>query len=373
MQMWKGKIMTEPTLRLGIAGANAKRAWAHDAHVPALKYLTRFELEAVSARTTELAEEARAAFGARRGFADSLALVRDPAIDIVAVTVKVPEHRAIVLAALEARKHVYCEWPLGSTLAETRELAAAVTPASQVMIGLQALSSPAVRQARRLVMEGALGELKTARVFSPSAGWGRKTSQFHAYLQDRENGATLETVAGGHTLALMEYVVGPYVAVDARTSILRPTVEMIGGGKAVRRTCPDHMLVLGKHCGGCISVLEVTGFESARPFLFELEGEGGTLRLTSSNPAGFQAGAICLETSVESGKPPSSNFPDLAFAPVNVAEAYLRFVADIEAGERTVPDFQDAVRLSLLLDAIDRASSLGCRQEVSPEGRSSSI
>ena len=128
----------ERPIRVGVVGANAHRAWAHDAHIPALKRLPQFELGAVSARTQDLAEEARAAFGAARG--DSLALVRDPDIDRVSVTVKVPEHRALVLAALEAGKHVYCEWPLGRDVAEAEEMARAVRPVSHVAIGFQALS-----------------------------------------------------------------------------------------------------------------------------------------------------------------------------------------------------------------------------------------
>ena len=49
--------------RIGIVGGNATRAWAHDAHVPALKKMAdRFVIEAVSARTQELADEANAAW-----------------------------------------------------------------------------------------------------------------------------------------------------------------------------------------------------------------------------------------------------------------------------------------------------------------------
>ena len=63
--------------RIGIVGGNATRAWAHDAHVPALRKMTdRFEIEAVSARTQELADEANAAFGGNRAFGDSLALAQ---------------------------------------------------------------------------------------------------------------------------------------------------------------------------------------------------------------------------------------------------------------------------------------------------------
>lgn len=351
--------------RVGIVGANAKRAWAYDAHVPALKKMAdRFVIEAVSARTQKLADEARAAFGANRAFGDSLELVRDQDIDIVAVTVKVPEHRPIVLAALEAGKHLYCEWPLGRDLAETEEMAAAVTPASHAMIGLQALSSPAVLHAANLVRNGALGDLRVCRVFSPTAGWGGSALPFFGYLQDKRNGATLETIAGGHTLAGMECILGSYRAVDARTTITQKQIPITGTGEIVERTCADHMLVIGEHESGCVSTLEVTGGVGDRPFSFELVGEKGWLRLSSSFPGGYQAGSIELETSVEADPVPPASVEGLTYAPVNVAEAYLRLVADIEAGKHTVPDFAHAVRLSRLLDAIDTASASGQRQTI---------
>ena len=354
------------TFRVGIVGGNATRAWAHDAHVPALGKMTdRFVIEAVSARTQELADEARAAFGANRAFGDSLELVRDPDIDIVAITVKVPEHRPLVLAALEAGKHVYCEWPLGRDLAEAEEMAAAVPADSHVAIGLQALSAPAVRHAAQLVREGALGDLLVARVFSPTAGWGEAAPPFYAYLQDKRNGATLETIAGGHTLAMIEYVVGSYVELDARTTITHPILPIIGTDEVVERTCADHMLVLGKHEGGCVSTLEVTGGVGDRPFGFELVGTKGWLRLSSSFPGGFQGGAITLETSLEVEPVPAQSIESLRMAAINVSEVWLRLASDIETGERTVPDFAYAVRLSRLLETIDTASATGARQILS--------
>jgi predicted dehydrogenase len=357
--------MSDRPLRVGVVGANAQRAWAHDAHIPALKRLPQFTLAAVSARTQALADEAAAAFGAARAFGDSLALVRDPQIDLVAVTVKVPEHRAIVLAALETGKHVYCEWPLGRDLAEAEEMAAAVTPRSHVMIGVQAVSAPAVRQAAKLVREGALGRLEVLRVFSPTAGWGPEAPPHYAYLQDRRNGATLETIAGGHTLAAIEAVVGPYAEVDARTSILRRTVKIMGSDETVERTCADHMLVLGRHETGCVSTLEVAGGAAARALSFELIGEKGSLRITSGAAAGgFQVGALRLETDFESEPAPAAVLADAKGPPVNVAEAYARFAGDIRTGTRTVPDFDAAVRLTRLLDRIDAASASGRRQSL---------
>ena len=51
-------------------------------------------------------------------------LLASPDIDAVAIVVRVPSHYAPTKAALEAGKHVYCEWPLGRTTTEAVELLA---------------------------------------------------------------------------------------------------------------------------------------------------------------------------------------------------------------------------------------------------------
>lgn len=350
-------------IRVGVVGANARRGWAHDAHIPALAKLPDFTLAAVSARTPALAEEGRLAFGAARAFGDSLELARDPEIDLVTITVKVPEHRAVVLAALEAGKHVYCEWPLGRDLAEAEEMAASVAGDNHMAIGLQALSSPAVRQAIRLVGDGAIGRLETLRVFSPTAGWGSEAPPFYAYLQERRNGATLEAIAGGHTLAVVEAIVGPYREVDARNSTRLKQVRIQGTDEIVERTCADHMLVLGAHSTGCVSTVEVIGATAKAPFSLELTGEDGWIKISGAHPGGYQVSNLTIETSVAGVRRPAP-VTELKGAPANVGEAYSRLAVDIRSGERSVPDFAAAVRLTRLLDAVDQASRSGTRQQL---------
>ena len=93
--------MAATPLRVTIAGANSERGWARDAHFPALAGLPDLAVHAASARTQEIADAVARAFGASKAYPDSLALARDPAIDIVVVIVivivivKAPEQRAI--------------------------------------------------------------------------------------------------------------------------------------------------------------------------------------------------------------------------------------------------------------------------------------
>ncbi|HEX7743171.1 MAG TPA: Gfo/Idh/MocA family oxidoreductase [Sphingobium sp.] len=354
--------MSKRRLRVGFAGANAQRGWAKDAHLAAVRALPDLELVAVSARDQALADEAARAFGAAKAYADSLEMARDPDIDIIAVTVKVPEHRAIVLEALKAGKHIYCEWPLGRDLAEAEEMAEIARAAGvHAAIGLQGAHSKAVRHAAKLVSDGAIGRPLSLRVVSPTAGWGKESPAFYAYLQDKRNGATLSTIAGGHTLAAMEEVVGPFTEVSAINSILVDEMRVSGTDELVKRTCPDHMLVIGRHASGCVSSLEVAGGDAQSLFLFELRGSDGVLTIQGHFMGGYQGGNLIVTTSTEAAAQPPDIAPELKGPPANVSELYAALANDIRTDARTVPDFDRAVRLTRLLDAIDAASDSGRR------------
>jgi predicted dehydrogenase len=146
VESWRGLAMTQKEIRIGIVGANAKAGWAKLSHVPAIKGLPGLKLAAVATRNEQSAREAAEAFGADRWFSDPFAMICDDRIDVI-ISVKVPEHRELVLAALEARKAVYCEAPLGRTVAEAEEMASAAG-SLHTAIGLQGRLNPAVRRVR---------------------------------------------------------------------------------------------------------------------------------------------------------------------------------------------------------------------------------
>jgi predicted dehydrogenase len=107
---------TSQPLRVGIVGINPKKGWGRYSHVPAIQSLPDLKLAAVATRNETSARAAAEAFAAEHWFADPLAMVRSDAVDLVCVSVNVPAHRAIVLAALATGKHVYSEWPTGAQL-----------------------------------------------------------------------------------------------------------------------------------------------------------------------------------------------------------------------------------------------------------------
>src|SRR6267154_5749117 len=136
-------------LGVGIIGVSPTRGWAATAHIPALRTLPNYEIRALSSQSAESARAAGEAFGVSKVFLDHEELVTQPDIDVVAVTVKVPHHRALVSAALAAGKAVYCEWPLGRDLDDARAMAdLAVSQHLRTIVGLQARQAPAIEYVR---------------------------------------------------------------------------------------------------------------------------------------------------------------------------------------------------------------------------------
>src|SRR5256886_6678980 len=128
-------------IRVGIIGANPDRGWAAQAHIPALRSLADdFEITALSTSRRESAHAASKLFGVPTAFDNHQDLVSNPAVDVVAVTVKVPYHLELATAALEAGKAVYCEWPLGNGLNEAETLAALAKRSEERRVGKEGRS-----------------------------------------------------------------------------------------------------------------------------------------------------------------------------------------------------------------------------------------
>jgi predicted dehydrogenase len=188
--------MFQEQIRVGIVGANAQQSWANVSHVPAISGLSGLSLAAVANCNEQSARKAAEAFGANRWFSDPLAMIGDDRIDLITISVKVPAHRELVLAALDAGKAVYCESPLGRTVAEAEEMVSAVG-SLHTAIGLQSRLNPAVRRAAELLSSGKIGRPLNARIVSTTAGFGPEIHSSHNLFNKTVSGANLLTITGG--------------------------------------------------------------------------------------------------------------------------------------------------------------------------------
>jgi hypothetical protein len=95
-------MLNRNKIRVGIVGANPSRGFASIAHIPALKALPDFEISAVCTTRQDSAEAAARHYGVPLAFCDAEKLAQHPDVDLVTVSVKVPDHYVPVMAAIEA-------------------------------------------------------------------------------------------------------------------------------------------------------------------------------------------------------------------------------------------------------------------------------
>jgi predicted dehydrogenase len=85
-------MATNRKIRVGIVGANPSRGFASIAHIPALQALPDFEISAVCTSRQDSADAAAKHYGVPLAFCDAEKLAQDPNVDLVTVSVKVPDH-----------------------------------------------------------------------------------------------------------------------------------------------------------------------------------------------------------------------------------------------------------------------------------------
>jgi len=90
-----------------------------------------------------------------QAFATHAELLSGSELDAVVVSTPTHLHRAVALDALAAKKHVYCEAPLASTLEDCRAIAAAARASEKVFqTGMQARANPVYQLARTFYRAG---------------------------------------------------------------------------------------------------------------------------------------------------------------------------------------------------------------------------
>jgi predicted dehydrogenase len=365
--------MTAPgKIRVGIVGVSPDRGFASIAHVPALRALPQYEIAALCTTRQDSAERAARYFGIPLAFCDAEKMARHPDVDLVTVSVKVPDHYAPVMASIKARKHVYCEWPLGRDTAEAiRMLEAAQRAGIRHVVGLQGQASPAINYVRDLVAQGYVGRVLAATMIGCAPNWGAAIDR--AYQADRASGANLLTITGGHTIDALCYCLGEFRELGAFAVSQRDRIPLEGTGEVVPKNVPDQVVVNGIVGDGAVVSFQIRGgMTRGTHFLFEIHGEAGDLVLTATSRGSMQRQELALQGAQGAGAalaplPVPGKYRRVpegvpADSPCNVAQVYAGLAEAIRDGKPASPGFEAAVARHRLLDAITRAAETGTKQ-----------
>jgi len=335
-------------IRLGLIGASVQGTWSARSHLPALRASPDFQLTAVCTTRSDSAEAARQAYDARLAFDDWRKLVVSPEIDAVAVVVRVPSHYEPTKAALDAGKHVYCEWPLGRTTAEASELAALAKAEGLVTaVGLQARVNPTLLHMKQLLDVGFVGEMLAVHVCLLRDGVLARPSH-RTWQRDAELGAHTLTIAAGHTLDAMRYVAGDFGRLSAVVATQAKQWLDTGSNTLLDVTSPDSVLLSGGLANGAVVSVHVGAIPYAGSgYRMEVYGREGTL--VASGEDSPQLSKLELHGAKRSNElapiaaPDRFNFAAPATpqgAAFNVGQMYSLFARVIRGERAELPDFR---------------------------------
>jgi predicted dehydrogenase len=295
--------------------------------------------------------------------------VNSPAVDVVAVTVKVSHHLELATAALGAGKAVYCEWPLGNGLKDAETLAALAKERGVLAVaGLQARSAPSVAYVRDLIQQGYVGEVVSTTLIGSGMGWGPTVEPYNAYLNDKKNGATMLSIALGHAADALCHCLGEVRELSATMTVRRTTFQIAETGESKPVAADDQVCVSGLLEGGAALSIHYRGGQSrGTNLLLEINGSEGDLQLTAAGgqPQIFElelGGGKGAQSSLEILPVPEQyrwSPPQRPGPTTNVAQAYARFARDYREGTHFCPTFEDAVTRHRVLDAIETAATTG--------------
>jgi predicted dehydrogenase len=348
-------------LGVALVGAGPDQ-WSGMAHIPAVTVSSDLDLRWLVTSQPESAAEAQRRWGVPATHELSRVL-DDGRVDLVTVTVRVPHHAEVARAAIEAGKHVYCEWPLTTGPEEAGKLAAlsARFPDRVHIAGLQGRYSPELQTAARMLIVGRIGRPLTAnvRLFIPQGLLARPAHRAH--LRHRSAAANVLTVQAGHTLDMLGQLLGSPRPLASRlwSAVGEFTVE--GSGRKLPRDAPDNLAAILDY-GGVITTTQFSQTSADSAFSLEVLGTEGVLRMNGAGQPQMSPLSLSIVPlgGAETSIPADSDTVIQAGLPIdtpgyNVSLAYSALLKAIRTSSRDarLPDFRQALRLHEDLASIE--------------------
>jgi len=311
------------------------------------------------------ASRAGLALGIGRTTGDWRALVTDGAVDLVDITTPNTLHEPMAMAAIAAKKPVYCEKPLAPDSATAFRMAEAAEAAGVLtFVGFNYLKNPLVRLAREIVASGEIGEVWGFRgihaedyMTDPAALW--------TWRLDPRGGAGAVADLGSHIISMARFVVGEIdvVAADLSTKIKgRSTAD--GARRPVE--VDDEVRALVRFADGATGTLEASWVATGRKMYlaFELTGSKGSICLDMERMNE-------LRLFIRGGKPGREGYVEIPAGPAHpdyapfcpapghqlgfneIKAIEVKAIAEALAGGPAFsPDFREAAMVQATVDAI---------------------
>jgi len=235
--------------------------WWSDVLADAIRRSGKLEIVACFSRS----EEKRNAFAkkyqceAARTFKDILA---DKGVDAIINTTPNDTHLETTAAAARAGKHVFLDKPIANTIADARAITTACRKAGVVLaIGYQRRRESQFRWVRQQIDAGVFGKLVNAESNISRDRAGKIDLGSWRYQASGMPGGVMLQI-GIHYTDVLEYLVGPVMAVNARLAQL-----VLPGDN------PDVASLVLEHENGALSTLNASYASASENYVMNIYGK----------------------------------------------------------------------------------------------------
>jgi predicted dehydrogenase len=188
------------------------------------------------------------------------------------------------------------------------------------------------------------------------------------WQRDATLGANTLTIANGHVIDALRYMVGDFARISCLVTTQAPQWYETDTQQMVEVTSPDNVLVSGQLARGAVASVHVGAVPWAGSGVrMEIYGREGTLIATGT--VSSQRGEMLRVQGAKNGHtltdleiPDRFDYVPADFPrgdPFNVGQMYSLFAEAIQTGVNRAPTFDTAVDLHRFLDAIQQASDTG--------------
>ena len=360
------------------------------AHSNAYRQLPRFfdvepvpRMVAITGRDKAGVREAASTLGWESYETDYRHLIDREDVELVDIVTPGDTHHEIVLAALEAGKHVICEKPLANTLNEAAEMLAAARSAGTVnTVCFNYRRAPAVQLAKKLVEDGRLGQIRHWRAtYLQDFIMDPEFPLIWRLQRDSAGSGALGDI-GAHIIDLAHLLVGPISEVVGMTETFvkeRPLEEGTGTGEV---TVDDAAAFLARFWNGALGTFEATRFAAGRrnQNTFEINGSEGSVAFDLERMNELEVFFTDDDSDVQGFRTVNVTEPEHPYAGawwppghiLGYEHTFVHTMKDlmegIAAGESPAPTFEDGYRCQAVLDAVEKSAQNG--GWISPEGGS---
>ena len=184
---------------------------ADDRILPAINAYSGNRLIGVVSRDAERAQQFARKFGAQHAYTDYAALLRNPDVTVVAIHTPNALHAEQAIAAAGAGKHVFCDKPMATTVADAERIVAACERA-RVKLGVNFHNRymQCFIDARAVVDSGEIGEVLIAQIeASPGARPGGRLGTWR--LDEKVAGLGTTYSIGVHIYDILRYILSSEV------------------------------------------------------------------------------------------------------------------------------------------------------------------